>query len=132
MAGCKDHEPDRSGRWSLFLRRFSSAAASPHIPASDAQVLTELPAGARHAATSARVTGDLRYLGYAGAVRKQSLRGLTGHLKNAYAAIAALSPQEPPPEARVWRYSELGKMSEHLGNDEAAEHWFHEIHFVSG
>jgi hypothetical protein len=31
-----------------------------------------------------------------------------------------------PPEARAWRYSELGEMAERLGDDQAAEHWFRE------
>jgi tetratricopeptide (TPR) repeat protein len=56
----------------------------------------------------------------------QSLRGLMGHLKDAYATISALSAQELPPEARAWRYSELGEMAERLGNDASAEHWFRE------
>jgi tetratricopeptide (TPR) repeat protein len=56
----------------------------------------------------------------------QSLRGLTGHLREAYGVIAALAPQELPPEVRAWRYSELGEMAERAGNDEAAEHWFRE------
>lgn len=68
----------------------ASARASPHIPAGDAEVLAELPAGARHASlpsreltasrldvalplaqidiSRARVTGDLRFLGYAEAL----------------------------------------------------------------
>lgn len=215
----------------IALTGIGSAWASPHIPASDAQVLAELPAGARHANTPARTltatrldialplaqfdisraraTGDLRFLGYAEAILApwmqhspaapqvlilhatilqsrhafesslaeldqalkatpqdpqawltratvlrvlgryseatlscerlaaaadpavttlciQSLRGLTGHLHDAYAAIAALSPQELPPEVRAWRHSELGEMAERLGDDEAAEHWFRE------
>jgi tetratricopeptide (TPR) repeat protein len=54
----------------------------------------------------------------------QSLRGLMGHLKDAYATVSSLSEQELPPEARAWRYSELGEMAERLGNDAYAEHWF--------
>jgi tetratricopeptide (TPR) repeat protein len=211
----------------LALAQIASARALPHIPASDAQVLAELPAGARHASATARAlaatrldvalplaridisraraTGDLRFLGYADAILspwmkqtnvapqvlvleatilqsrhafaasldaldralkarpedvqgwltratvlrvlgrydealdscrhltaadpaittlcEQSLRGLTGHLKDAYAAIDALFPQELPPEGRAWRYSELGEMAERLGNDGAAEQW---------
>jgi len=53
----------------------------------------------------------------------QGLNGLTGHLQDAYTAIAALPQQALPPEARAWRYSELGEMAERLGNDTAAEHW---------
>jgi tetratricopeptide (TPR) repeat protein len=56
----------------------------------------------------------------------QSLRGLMGHLGDAYATISSLSPQGLPPEARAWRYSELGEMAERLSNDGAAEHWFRE------
>jgi tetratricopeptide (TPR) repeat protein len=60
------------------------------------------------------------------ALCSQSLRGLTGHLQDAYAAIAALASQELSPEVRAWRYSELGEMAERAGNDAAAEHWFRE------
>jgi tetratricopeptide (TPR) repeat protein len=56
----------------------------------------------------------------------QSLRGLSGHLNEAYDAIAALSLQDLPPQIRAWRYSELAEMAERLGRDEAAEHWFRE------
>jgi tetratricopeptide (TPR) repeat protein len=55
---------------------------------------------------------------------RQSLRGLTGHLHEAYAAIVSLSPRELPTEVRAWAYSELGEMAERLGDDVAAEHWF--------
>jgi tetratricopeptide (TPR) repeat protein len=53
----------------------------------------------------------------------EALNGLTGHLSSAYARIAALPQQAMPPEARAWRYSELGEMAERLGDDTAAEHW---------
>lgn len=56
----------------------------------------------------------------------QSLRGLTGHLREAYAALASLPGQVLPTEVRAWRYSELGEMAERLGNDAAAEHWLRE------
>jgi tetratricopeptide (TPR) repeat protein len=56
----------------------------------------------------------------------ESLRGLSGHLAEAYAAITAVSTQALPPEARAWRYSELGEMAERLGDDAAAEHWLRE------
>jgi tetratricopeptide (TPR) repeat protein len=205
--------------------------AAPHIPANDAEVVAELPMGARHSSApsqaltatrldvalplarfdieQARATGDLRFLGYAEAILQpwlaqpavapqvlvlnatilqsrhafdaslmqldralearpedaqawltratvlrvlgrydealqsckrmaaaadaavttlceQSLRGLTGHLEDAYASIASLPQQGLPPEVRAWRYSELGEMAERLGNDPAAEHWFRE------
>jgi tetratricopeptide (TPR) repeat protein len=207
------------------------AWSEPRVPGSDAQVLAELPVGARHQSAPARelsrsrldialplaqfyvsrsrATGDLRYLGYAeamlqpwtrqasvppavlvleatilqsrhafdaalgqldlalqlqpdnaqawltratvlrvlgrydeaaascarlalqadagiNALCKESLRGLTGHLQSAYAALVALPLQEMPPEARAWRYSELGEMAERRGDDPAAEHWFRE------
>jgi tetratricopeptide (TPR) repeat protein len=205
--------------------------AAPHIPANDAEVVAELPMGARHSSApsqaltatrldvalplarfdieQARATGDLRFLGYAEAILQpwlaqptvapqvlvlnatilqsrhafdasltvldralearpedaqawltratvlrvlgrydealqsckrmaaaadaavttlceQSLRGLTGHLEDAYASIASLPQQGLPPEVRAWRYSELGEMAERIGNDPAAEHWFRE------
>ncbi len=205
--------------------------AAPHIPANDADVVAELPMGARHSSApsqaltatrldvalplaqfdiaQARTTGDLRFLGYAEAILQpwltqakvapqvlvlnatilqsrhafdaslteldralevrpddaqawltratvlrvlgrydaamqsckhmaaaadaaittlceQSLRGLTGHLEDAYASIASLPQRDLPPEAQAWRYSELGEMAERLGNDAAAEHWFRE------
>jgi tetratricopeptide (TPR) repeat protein len=207
------------------------AGSTPYVPGSDAQVLAELPVGARHESAGAReltrsrldialplaqfyvsrsrATGDLRYLGYAdatlqpwmrqsvvpSAVRvleatilqsrhafdaaltqleltlqvqpddaqawltratvlrvlgrydealtscshlaaqadsaitdlcRESLRGLTGHLQSAYAVLAGLPQQALPPEARTWRYSELGEMAARQGDDAAAEHWFRE------
>lgn len=226
----------RIRRWPFFAvlligAQITSAQASPYIPASDDQVLAEVPAGARHAGapsqqltanrldialplaqfyiSRARATGDLRFLGYAEAMLapwmsrpeiapqvlvlhatilqsrhsfdaslieldralkvrpddaqgwltratvlrvlgrydealtscehlaaaadaaitslcKQSVLGLTGQLTSAYAAIIALSPKEMPPEARAWRYSELGEMAERLSDDVAAEHWLRE------
>jgi tetratricopeptide (TPR) repeat protein len=56
----------------------------------------------------------------------QSLRSLTGHLRDAYATIQSLPTQELPAEVRAWRYSELGEMSERLGDGETAGHWFRE------
>lgn len=215
----------------VALAPLAGARSAPYIPASDAQVLAELPAGARHSSSAtreltrtrldialplaqfyisrARATGDLRFLGYADAILApwmnrpdvstqvvvlhatilqsrhlfdaslteldlalaknpndaqawltratvlrvlgrygeamlscqrlaasadtaitalcvQGLRGLTGQLQTAYATIAALPLQALPPEARAWRYSELGEMAERLGDDKAAEHWLRE------
>jgi tetratricopeptide (TPR) repeat protein len=56
----------------------------------------------------------------------ESLRGLTGNLADSYGAIRLVAPVELSPEARAWRYSELGEMAERLGDDAAAEHWFRE------
>jgi tetratricopeptide (TPR) repeat protein len=56
----------------------------------------------------------------------QGVMGLNGHLQSAYAAIVSLPQQALPPEARAWRYSELGEMAERLGDDGAAEHWLRE------
>jgi tetratricopeptide (TPR) repeat protein len=56
----------------------------------------------------------------------QGLRGLSGHLKDAYSIISSIPAPGLPLEVRGWRYSELGEMAERLGDDEAAEHWFHE------
>jgi tetratricopeptide (TPR) repeat protein len=226
----------RFRRWPFYatialVTHMTCAQAAPHIPTSDAEVLAELPAGARHASlpsreltarrldvalplaqfdiSRARATGDLRFLGYAEAILapwmsqpdiapqvlvlhatilqsrhafdaslveldralqvrpgdaqgwltratvlrvlgrydealdscrhlalaadpaittlcQQSVLGLTGHLSSAYAAIVALSPKEMPPEARAWRYSELGEMAERRADDAAAERWFRE------
>jgi tetratricopeptide (TPR) repeat protein len=215
----------------LAVSLASTGLASPYAPADDAQVLAELPAGARHASTPSRdltrtrldialplaqfdisrsrATGDLRFLGYAEALLTpwlnrtpapaqvlvlhatilqsrhqfraalgeldqalrirpddpqawltratvlrvighypealescshlaaaadpaivvlctQSVQSLSGHLRSAYAAVAALPQQSLPPEARAWRYSELGEMAERLGGDADAEHWLHE------
>jgi Tfp pilus assembly protein PilF len=223
------------GRLALTLMSLvaplTMAWAAPYIPRNDAQVLAELPAGARHAGVAtreitrtrldialplaqfyisrARATGDLRFLGYAEAILTpwmnrstvptpvlvlhatvlqsrhlfnaslseldralaqnpadaqawltratvlrvlgryaeanaacghlaatadpaittlcvQGLNGLMGRLPGAYAAIMALPQQALPPEARAWRYSELGEMAERLGDDRAAEHWLRE------
>jgi tetratricopeptide (TPR) repeat protein len=222
-------------RWRLALALLvfgaSIAGASPYVPANDAQVLAELPAGAWHPSdpsralsaqrldialplaqfdiSRARATGDLRFLGYAEAILspwmhqptiapevlvldatllqsrhsfeaslqeldralnarpsdaqawltratvlrvlgrygeamtscerlsvsadpavtrlcKESLRALTGHLEEAYQTVQAISPRDLAPEARAWRYSELGEMAERLGDDAAAEHWLRE------
>jgi tetratricopeptide (TPR) repeat protein len=52
----------------------------------------------------------------------QAVRGLAGHLEEAYHAIRALAPDTP--ETRAWRFSELGEMAVRLGDDVAAEQWF--------
>jgi tetratricopeptide (TPR) repeat protein len=55
---------------------------------------------------------------------KQSIRGLTGNLPAAYAAIQQIDSQAMPAEERAWRDSELGEMAVRLGRDVEAEHWF--------
>jgi Tfp pilus assembly protein PilF len=57
---------------------------------------------------------------------EQSLRGLTGHLREAYEAVQGLPQQGLGIELRAWRYSELGEMAVRLGQDGAAEHWWRE------
>jgi len=52
----------------------------------------------------------------------QSLRGLTGHLEDAYRTVRALSARDG--ETRAWQYSELGEMAARLGDALAAERWF--------
>jgi tetratricopeptide (TPR) repeat protein len=56
----------------------------------------------------------------------QSLRGLTGGLRDAYAQISTMPAQALAPEARAWRFSELGDMAQRLGEDADAEHWLRE------
>jgi tetratricopeptide (TPR) repeat protein len=53
----------------------------------------------------------------------ESIRSLSGHLQDAYAAVAALPQQSLPPEAQAWRYSELGEMAARLGDDRTAERY---------
>ena len=55
---------------------------------------------------------------------RQSVRGLTGDLPSAYAAISQVNSQGMPAEERAWRDSELGEMAVRLGNDDQAERWF--------
>jgi tetratricopeptide (TPR) repeat protein len=55
---------------------------------------------------------------------KQGIRGLTGDLPSAYAAISQMNSQGMPAEERAWRDSELGEMAVRLGKDDEAERWF--------
>ena len=61
-----------------------------------------------------------------GTLCEQSILSLSGHLPSAYQTVVSLSPRSLAPEARAWRYSELGEMAERLGDDAQAEHWFTE------
>jgi len=55
---------------------------------------------------------------------RQGVKGLSGDLAAAYAAIQQIDSQGMPPEERAWRDSELGEMAVRLGRDVEAEHWF--------
>ena len=55
---------------------------------------------------------------------RQGVKGLSGDLAAAYAAIRQIDSQGMPPEERTWRDSELGEMAVRLGRDVEAEHWF--------
>ncbi|MFL6604779.1 MAG: tetratricopeptide repeat protein [Steroidobacteraceae bacterium] len=55
---------------------------------------------------------------------KQSIRGLTGDLPSAYAAVAQISSRGMPADERAWHDSELGEMAVRLGREEEAERWF--------
>jgi len=54
----------------------------------------------------------------------EGVRALTGHLRQAYSALTSMNTLALAPQARTWRFSELGEMAERLGQDEAAEQWF--------
>jgi tetratricopeptide (TPR) repeat protein len=54
----------------------------------------------------------------------QSLRGLSGHLESAYAALTQISPQGWLNSEKSWLYSELGEMAVRLGRDREAARWF--------
>jgi tetratricopeptide (TPR) repeat protein len=55
---------------------------------------------------------------------KQSIRGLTGDLPSAYAAISQINSRGMPADERAWRDSELGEMAVRLGKEDEAERWF--------
>jgi tetratricopeptide (TPR) repeat protein len=55
---------------------------------------------------------------------KQGVRGVSGSLSSAYAAIQQIDSQGMGPEERAWRDSELGEMAVRIGRDVEAEHWF--------
>jgi tetratricopeptide (TPR) repeat protein len=55
---------------------------------------------------------------------EQGMRGLTGKLTSAYAALTDLPTHTMPAAERAWRDSELGEMAVRMGRDEAAERWF--------
>jgi tetratricopeptide (TPR) repeat protein len=56
----------------------------------------------------------------------QSVRGISGYLDSAYAAILRLPQVSLSNDARAWRYSELGELAAARGDTRAAEHWFRE------
>jgi tetratricopeptide (TPR) repeat protein len=237
-AGCSSSRRGRAGvpfacasLLSGLIAGSSAFGGQPYAPPRDDAVLTELPAGARHAAVpgsvvganrldvavplaqfdiaQSRSSGDLRFLGYADAVLApwlarspveprvmvleatilqsrhafaaalaeldralaidprdaqawltratvlgvlgrfdeaqaacaelsvragpsvdrlctESMRSLSGHLHDAYAAVVSLSPQQLQPEVYAWRDSALGEMAQRIGDTAAAEHWFRE------
>ena len=59
-----------------------------------------------------------------GALCTQSLRGLTGDLESAYAALTQISSQGWLNAEKSWLYSELGEMAVRLGRDDDAQQWF--------
>jgi tetratricopeptide (TPR) repeat protein len=59
-----------------------------------------------------------------GALCTQSLRGLTGGLESAYAALTQMSSQGWLNSEKSWLYSELGEMAVRLGRDDEAQQWF--------
>ena len=54
----------------------------------------------------------------------QSLRGLNGHLEEAYSSLLTISTQGWLNSEKSWLYSELGEMAVRLGRDGEAERWF--------
>ncbi len=61
-----------------------------------------------------------------GVICQQSLLGLNGQLRRAYATLAAVSTQGMRDPERAWRCAELGEMAVRLGREEDAERWFRE------
>ena len=59
-----------------------------------------------------------------GALCIESLRGLRGDLKSAYATLSGVSSQGWLNSEKSWLYSELGEMAARLGNNAEATHWF--------
>jgi Tfp pilus assembly protein PilF len=54
----------------------------------------------------------------------QSVRGLDGHLEEAYAALLQVSSQGWLNTEKSWLYSELGEMAVRSGRDDEARRWF--------
>jgi hypothetical protein len=61
-----------------------------------------------------------------GALCREGLRGLNGHLQPAYAALTQISPQGWLNSEKSWLYSELGEMAVRLGRNGEAKRWFEE------
>jgi tetratricopeptide (TPR) repeat protein len=59
-----------------------------------------------------------------GALCIEGLRGLSGNLQSAYAALTRVSPQGWLNSEKSWLYSELGEMAVRLGKEEDARRWF--------
>lgn len=76
---------------------------------------TEALASCGHIRNVDPVTGELC---------AQSVRGVSGSLDSAYAAILQLPRASLSNDARAWRYSELGELAVAKGDTPAAENWF--------
>jgi tetratricopeptide (TPR) repeat protein len=58
------------------------------------------------------------------ALCSEGVRGLNGHLRASYDALAQISPQGWQNSEKCWLYSELGEMAVRLGDNAAARAWF--------
>src|SRR5260370_1139664 len=102
----------------LLGSRASVGDSRPFIPQADSAVLAEVALWTRHAERAACAVPVVAEL------CREGIRGLTGYLPPAYAAISQISSQGMPAEERAWRDSELGEMAVRLGKDYEAERWF--------
>lgn len=69
---------------------------------------------------------SLRADGSLGAICQQGVLGLNGQLRQAYAALTAVSTQGMLDPELAWRDAELGEMAVRLGREDDAERWFRE------
>ncbi len=113
---------DFSAALSVIDRALQLRAADPQAWLTRATILRVL--GHYDAAGAACIELGKQADSNVTALCTQSLRGLTGNLADAYAAVKGLTSQGMPTEERAWRDSELGEMAVRLGRDDEAEHWF--------